>query len=186
MRPIPSSPIAATVPRLKYADSTLVVYEVHTRVEVAAGPADQEVSAWSVLQVPAGGVLTLDLAGPWEFRDYLRPFNGKRFSVHDCHAEVTLTGSFMGKIGVRPDVVTGRLRYARDGLTIDRTVEVHPELRYCDHPLTVDPAGQGDAIQVFEDDGHYGGYAEIEHHSPAVRYGSSVVDVCRTAISLGY
>jgi hypothetical protein len=92
---------------LRYADSTLVVYEVRTSVEIAAGPAEQ-------------------------------------------------------------------------------TVEVHPERRYCDHPLGTDPAGQGDAIQVFEDGGHYGGYAEIEHHSPAARYGSSVLDVCRTAISLGY
>jgi hypothetical protein len=171
---------------LRYADSTLVVYEVRTSVEIAAGPAEQELSAWSVLQVPAGGLLSLDLAGPWGFRDYLKPFDGSRFSVRDGHVEVTLTGAFMGKIGVRPEVTAGRLRYVREGLTIERTVEVHPERRYCDHPLGTDPAGQGDAIQVFEDGGHYGGYAEIEHHSPAARYGSSVLDVCRTAISLGY
>jgi hypothetical protein len=172
--------------RLDYADSTRVVYSVHTRVEIAAGPPGQEVSAWSVLQVPAGGVLAIGLSGTWGFRDYLRPFNGSRFDVHDGHAEAKLTGVFMSKIGVRPDVFSGQVRYVRDGLMVERQVDVQPARRYCDHPLGADTAAQGDALQVFEDDGHYGGYAEIEHHSPAVRYGESVVDVCRTTVTLGY
>jgi hypothetical protein len=171
---------------LRYADAVRVVYEVRTSVEIAAGPEDQEVSAWSVLQVPTGGLLSIGLAGAWGYRDYLRPFNGSRFSVDGSCAEAKLTGAFMSKIGVQPDVFAGRLSYQRDGVTIERHVDVQPARRYCDHPLGSDVAGQGDVLQVFEDDGHYGGYAEIEHHSPAVRYGSSVVDVCTTMVNLGY
>ncbi len=171
---------------LKYADSYRVVYEVHTRVEIAAGPPEQEVSAWSVLQVPTGGHLRLDLAGEWAYRDYLRPFDARRFTVRDHRACAELPGQFMAKIGIQPDVVAGPMRYVHDGLTIERAIEVHPDRRYCDHPLGADRSGQGDAVQVFEDDGHYGGYAELEHHSPAARYAEPVLDVCRTTVSLGY
>ncbi|GAB3880395.1 hypothetical protein GCM10029964_034750 [Kibdelosporangium lantanae] len=161
-----------------------VEYEVRTSLEIAAGPPQQEVGLWNILQVPTGGRLTVELAGPWAYRDYLRPFNANRFEVTDTTAETLLPGQFMSKIGVQPDVFAGRVRYARAGVTVERNVTVRPDRRYCDHPLRADPSGQGDALQVFEDDGHYGGYVEIEHHSPAARYGTAVVDVCRTVVTV--
>lgn len=166
---------------LLQATGTRVVYDVHTSLTVTTGPPDQEVDLWSVLQVPTGGVLSIDLAGPWRYRDYLKPFDG--FRIVDGRAEVTLTGEAMGKIGVSPDVFAGQVRYVREGLVVERHVTVQPTRRYCDHPLGADRATQGDCLQIFEDDGHYGGYAEIEHHSPAVRLGDSVVDVCRTIVT---
>jgi hypothetical protein len=169
---------------LRQATVNRVEYEVRTSLEVAAGPPDQEVGLWSILQVPTGGQLTIDLAGPWEYRDHLRPFNSNRFRVTSETAEATLPGQFMSKIGVPPDVFAGHVRYVRGSVVVERHVTVEPDRRYCDHPLQADPTGQGDALQVFEDDGHYGGYVEIEHHSPAARYGSAVVDVCRTVISV--
>lgn len=171
---------------LRYADSTRVVYEVHTTLQIAEAPPAQEVSAWSVLQVPTGGSLEIELTGPWAYRDYLEPVDQNRLRVTDTRAEVRLTGRTMGKIGVRPDVFGGRLRYTHDNFVIERHVDVQPQRRYCDHPLGADRAEQGDALQVFEDDGHYGGYVEIEHHSPAIGGKSprTVVDVCRTVVSV--
>ncbi|RSM79473.1 hypothetical protein DMH04_31310 [Kibdelosporangium aridum] len=171
---------------LRYADSERVAYEVQTELTMGYAPAGQELSAWSVLQVPTGGLLEIDLAGPWAFRDYLKPVDPARFTVGDFRTKIRLTATTMGKIGVQPDVFAGWLRYTTDELTIERAVEVQPQSRYCDHPLGADPAGQGDALQVFEDDGHYGGYAELEHHSPAIRANGpkTVVDVCRTAVTV--
>jgi hypothetical protein len=171
---------------LRYADSARVEYEIHTTLQVVAAPPGQEVSAWSVLQVPTGGVLTVRLSGDClHYRDYLKPADRERLTVGDGVAEIRLDGKAMSKIGIRPDVVSGRLSYEREGLIIERQMDVHPANRYCDHPLGADRAEQGDAVQVFEDDGHYGGYAEIEHHSPAIRINGpkTVVDVCRTAVS---
>jgi hypothetical protein len=92
----------------------------------------------------------------------------------------------MGKIGITPAAFAGHVRYARGDLVIERQVNVQPHSRYCDHPLRADRSRQGDALQVFEDDGHYGGYAEIEHHSPAAATGgpNGIVDVCRTTVTL--
>jgi hypothetical protein len=92
------------------------------------------------------------------------------------------TGASMFKIGLPASVFGGRLSYARDGIVIERDVPVYPGRRYCDGPREADPAAPGDVLQIFEDDGHYGGYTEIEHHSPAVTVGESVVDEYRTVI----
>jgi hypothetical protein len=170
---------------LRYADSARVEYDVHTTVEVVGGPPGQEVSAWSVLQVPTGGTLRFGLSGgKLRYREYLRPGMADRFATRDNQAEVRLDGQVMSKIGIRPDVVDGRLRYERDGLLIERHIDVQPQARYCDHPLGADRAEQGDVLQVFEDDGHYGGYAEIEHHSPAIGVNGVKTDVCRTVVFL--
>jgi hypothetical protein len=172
---------------LRYADSVRIEYEVHTTLQVEAAPPEQEVSAWSVVQVPTGGVLKVQLPGVFlQYRDYLKPADRKRLTVGDGLAEIRLDGKAMSKIGLRPDSFAGCVSYERDGLVIERHVDVHPESRYCDHPLGADRAEQGDVLQVFEDDGHYGGYAEIEHHSPAVRINGpkTVVDVCRTSVTL--
>jgi hypothetical protein len=173
-----------------------LVHETHDRIEylttdtlrVLTGPSGQAVSAWNVLQVPLGGVLTIDLAAvsgsatALSYRDYLAPVDPARLTVRAGQAVLRATGEHMFKIGMTARVFGGRLSYARDGIVIERTVPVEPDSFYCDGPRDADPAAPGDAMQIFEDDGHYGGYTEIEHHSPAARVGESVVDEYHTVI----
>ncbi|HWO67825.1 MAG TPA: hypothetical protein VNO31_48095 [Umezawaea sp.] len=155
------------------------VYETRTTVNVHSG---LPVSAWSIVSVPLGGVLELPLADALTYHDYLDPIDPARLEVADGRLSLRLTGDTMTKIGLPPSVVGGPLTYTVGGLRVERAVTVHPDRTYCDLPIGA--TGQGDAVQVFEDDGHYGGYAELEHHSPAATVEYPVIDVCRTTVSV--
>jgi hypothetical protein len=155
-----------------------VSYRTRTTLDVVAGPPGQAVDAWSIVQVPDGGVLDVALAGPLAYRDHLAPAPPERIVDHGDRVAVELTGESMFKIGFAPSVVAGRLTYVLPDLTVERVFDVRPHLPYC----------EGDAVQVFDDDGHYGGYAELEHHSPAAVTSATgtgrTVDVCVTTVSL--
>jgi hypothetical protein len=157
-----------------------VTYRTRTVVDVLAGPPGQAVSAWSIVQVPDGGVLEVALTAPLAYRDHLAPLAPTRITDLGGRAEIALTGATMFKIGFPPGVTGRRLRYTRDGLLIERVIDVSPDRPYCD----------GDAVQVFDDDGHYGGYAELEHHSPAAITSTDgtarTVDVCTTTVRLSH
>ena len=156
-----------------------IEYRTTNTLRVLCG---QAVSAWNVLQVPFGGQLTIGLAGALSYRDYLDPIDPGRFTERGGQAVLHSTGERMFKIGLSATVFGGWLCYARGDVVIERTVPVHRNGHYCDGPRDADPASPGDVLQIFEDDGHYGGYTEIEHHSPAARAGESVVDDYRTVL----
>ena len=158
-------------------------YRTTNTLRVLSGPPGQQVSAWNVLQVPLGGILSIGLAAQLSYRDYLDPLDPNRLAVRWGQAVLRSTGERMFKIGLSPQVFDGWLSYARDGIVIERTVPVYPDRPYCDGPRDAAP---GDVLQIFEDDGHYGGYAELEHHGPAAIAGEkpSVVDEYRTLVAV--
>jgi hypothetical protein len=159
------------------ADTRYVAeYETETVLQVQSG---HPVDLWSIVQVPLGGRLEIGVTGQFSFRDHLAsPVDPSRFSCTPSMATIDLTGKIMSKFGVTSSVATGLLRYTLPGLVIERHLHVQPAGDYRDGPYHL----TGDVIQVFEDDGHYGGYAELEHHSVAAHAGQSVVDRCRTIV----
>ncbi|HEX3782840.1 MAG TPA: DUF6786 family protein [Pseudonocardiaceae bacterium] len=169
---------------LLHCAAEAVEYRSRNALRILDGPAGQPVSAWSVVQVPLGGTIGIELAGPLSYRDYLEPVDPDRLLVCDGRLTLASTGSRMFKIGLPATVFAGTLRYTRAGMDITRTVQVKADQRYCDGPLGADPDEPGDVLQIFEDDGHYGGYAELEHHGPAAIAGErpSVVDEYATVV----
>lgn len=157
------------------ATPNAVAYRTRTSLDVLAGPRGQAVDAWSVLQVPAGGVAEIALAGPLTYRDHLTPMEPARIVDNGDRATITLTGQAMFKIGFSPRTVTGQITHTRGLLTIDRMIDIHPT-----HPY------REDAIQIFDDDGHYGNYSELEHHSPAAITSpdgtAHTTDICTTTV----
>jgi hypothetical protein len=159
------------------ADTRYVAeYETETVLQVQAG---HPVDLWSIVQVPLGGRLEIGVTGEFSFRDHLTsPVDPARFTVADNVAAIDLTGQHMSKFGLTAAAATGPLRYRLPGLVIERHIDVQAGGPYLDGPYH----HTGDVIQVFEDDGHYGGYAELEHHSIAASPGETVVDRCRTVV----
>lgn len=159
------------------ADTRYVAeYETESVLQVQSG---HPVDLWSIVQVPLGGRLDIGVTGEFRFRDHLAsPVDPSRFSATPGIATIDLTGKIMSKFGVASSTATGLLRYSLPGLVIERHIDVQPGGDYRDGPYDQ----TGDVLQVFEDDGHYGGYAELEHHSVVAHPGRSVVDRCRTVI----
>lgn len=167
-----------------------IAYQTDTRLTILDGTEGQPVGLWSLVQIPAGGRLMVHTVGEARLRDYFAPIPASHWECGGAGLSLAITGAQQFKVGVAPHAVAGRLTYSRgvsDGtLSIDRFFNVSPWRVYADHPL-LDEYGQGDAVQVYNDGGDFGGFGEMEHHAPQLIVGRGpevLVDSCLTVVSL--
>jgi len=144
--------------------------------------------AWDILQVPRGGVLVCPLVRPLcePPTSYYDPF-GKSVSFAADAVRFHADGKRRMKMGLPPEVTTGRMGYLRGGTLIVRIFAPLVGEPYVDVPLTSDKAARrgSDCLQAYSDDGTFGAFGEMEHHDPAlivgaqpmVRSGTSVTHV---------
>lgn len=160
--------------------------QMTTRLEILGGTPGVAVDLWSILQVPLGGEMQVPVTSPPAFRDYFSPCPSSETSTHAGLFRVRIGGRSTFKIGLPPPLVSGRIAYVRPvpggTLTLQRSFPVHPEMKYCDAPLS-DPASQGDAAQIFCDDGTFGGFGEMEHRSPAIVCGVGPQTLSETTVT---
>jgi len=164
-----------------------LAYATDDAATIVSGIPQQWISLWCVLQVPAGGQAFVGTRGEAEVHDYFEPIPESLSQIGERHVRFELTGRRQFKVGISPEAATGTLLYVRpvaDGyLGIVRRFFCQPWRSYCDAPLG-SAGGQGDAVQIYSDDGTLGAFGEIECHSPAFpasgrgsQFGSSHVTI---------
>lgn len=132
------------------------------------------VCLWSLLQINPSGTILVPLkkgADPkTAYREYFNPL-GDRLVVTNNIISIKIDGKYRSKIGVRPEAAGRGLAFLRDdgdnkGVLFVKLFPVDPDGIYVDKPWGKE-SDYGDAIELYNDDGNMGGFAEIECHGPA-------------------
>ncbi|MBN1352339.1 hypothetical protein JXJ21_23280 [candidate division KSB1 bacterium] len=126
---------------------------------------------WSLIQINPPGSMIIPINGdaPYDvppYRDYFNVFPPDRISQSNGLISVKIDGKFRGKIGITPWAAKGAFCYLSAGYMIIKEFPVDAEGKYLDHPWGK-PSDYGDAVQMYNDDGNMGGFAEMECHAPA-------------------
>lgn len=151
-----------------------VSYTTNNTLQIRKGKLGQKVDLWAILQVPAGGIVYIPIRGEGQVRNYFDPITDDLCEKRKRVIAFEVTGKQQYKVGISPASSRGRYAYVRefgdDYLVIYREYFNQPWREYCDAPLDEQDT-QGDSIQVYNDNGDFGGYGEIEHHTPGLRVG---------------
>jgi len=139
------------------------------------------VGLWSLIQLDTAGTMIIPIktdSGHKDItvRDY-GPTNfntvpPERMTIADDWITVKIDGKFRCKLGFAPWAARNNIAYlsykknSDQGILYLKEFAVEPEGTYLDHPWEK-PYDYGDAIQMYNDDGRFGGFCEIECHGPA-------------------
>lgn len=146
-------------------------HTVTNRGELIIGDDLPYVTLWSLFQVNPSGTMLIPIKPGYEaekaWRAYFNPL-GDRLTIQNDIISVKIDGKYRSKVGVRPEAARNGIAFMRDngdgtGILFAKRFEVHPDGIYTDKPWGADT--YGDAIEMYNDDGNGGGFAEIEAHS---------------------
>jgi hypothetical protein len=140
------------------------------------GAADDIVSeSWDLLQVNPGGVVLIPASPCAETVNYYDPA-GDLQSVAAHHIRLRITGRRRYKVGFKAAHVFGRAGYLNEttpgqGYLIVRTFFNNPSAPYVEEPANL-PGGGGQSIHIYNDDGAFGGFGELECQGQAIGGGT--------------
>jgi hypothetical protein len=129
-------------------------------------------SAWNVIELHPGGDILIPAAPCVEVTDYMEPVDEHCQTIHSNHVRLRLDGRRRYLTGYKAAHVTGRLAY-RSNLPDGRTCLMVRQFTndaaslYLDEPPEV-PGRRGDSVRIYNDDGAYGGYGEMEVYGRAI------------------
>lgn len=162
-----------------------LAYRVEATATAVEAPPGEQASLWTLLQVPNGGVLELPNVPGDGYRHYFGSPDGILDDSDDV-VSLRITGSQRYKIGVASWATNGRAAYHRavpgGRLVILHLFSPQPWRPYADRPQLAE--GDGDALEAYNDGGEFGGFGEVEHHSPALTIGGPDRSVADTSLTI--
>jgi len=155
-------------------------HELENLSQVTFGKDQPYIGLWSLIQINPSGTMIIPIHPAKEkkhppFRNYGGTFNdfpmGERMWASDKAVTVKIDGKFRGKLGFAPWACGRFIAYLspgkdESGKLFIKEFDVDPNGVYLDHPWGK-PSEYGDAIQMYNDDGKMGGFAEMECHGAA-------------------
>jgi len=137
-------------------------------------PDGRESQAWSITQVPPGGVILVPVVPGAEYQDHLEPMDEEHLELHSNRLLVRAKGDRKFKIELKAAHHFGRYGYFRSlgagraGLLVKLFFN-NPSAEYAmEAPHR--PGVRGYSLDIYHDDGGMGGFAEIECHGQPVGY----------------
>ncbi len=167
-------------PDMKYVGLKFT-HELLNLSDLTIGQDVDYVGLWSLIQLDTAGTMIIPIRldsahqnitvrdyGPANF-NIVPP---ERMTIGQDYISVKIDGKFRCKLGVAPWAARNGIAYlsyrknSDQGILYLKQFDVQPNGIYLDHPWER-PYDYGDAIQMYNDDGRFGGFCEIECHGPA-------------------
>lgn len=169
--PLPGIPTALKV----------VSFTIRNRLTATGGDEGAVAGAWDILQLPArggGGTIICPTLHPIDAPHcYFEPF-GDHVKTGPGVVSVRIDAQRQFKLGLPPQSCLGRMGYYRRGADgqctlIVRIFGIVPGAPYVDTMRSCpdDQRTGGDCLQVYNDDGAYGEFGEMEYHDPGIVVG---------------
>ena len=131
-------------------------------------PPEVRPGIWNLLQVPGSGTITIPVRGAAQTAAFI---GSPVFRIEGATIECDVDNKASFKFGIHADSSLGAMHYLRgDGeqaVLVSRMFEVKEAGTYADVPCN-DLEAHGYMQQIYVDDGNFGGFGELEHHSPAI------------------
>ncbi len=154
-------------------------------------PSEASSETWTIMQLRQGGNLSLPLYSTPEYAWYYEPTDLGVLRVREGRAELDLAGGIKFKIGFKAPQVTGRACYlmpwpekGNGSLLLVRNFFCNPSGAYTEEPFTRE-GDRGYPFHVYNADGSFGCFGELECNGQAIRAGERSVDRMTTWIFTG-
>ncbi|MCD4671683.1 MAG: hypothetical protein K8R77_03375 [Anaerolineaceae bacterium] len=121
---------------------------------------------WDLTQINPGGTIFIPALPTIAPTDYYGPVDETWQTIESHYVRVNITGDKMFKLGYRAPQIYGRAAYF-NVLSVDKACLIvrnfynNPTSPYLDEPYH-SLGCKGDSLQIYQDDGALGGFAEIE------------------------
>jgi hypothetical protein len=127
---------------------------------------DLMTEVWNLFQLNPGGVLLIPASPRVSYSDYYAPIDEGHQTLFPDHVRLRITGDRRYKVGYKAAHVYGRMGYYNhldDGPSylIVRNFFNNPSMPYAEEPADA-PGTRGHSIHVYNDDGNFGGFGEME------------------------
>lgn len=132
----------------------------------ADDPGRAACQAWVLIQADVGATVVVPGAARARVTDYFEPVDRDHLRRDGEDLALRLSGSTRYKVGVRSGEHRGTVAYWRDfpdgtAVLLLRSFADTPSTRYLEQPPE-QPDHEGDSVYVYNDDGRYGAFGEVE------------------------